>query len=78
MTTPRKRQGRWHRDPALARKLPLDAIKHGEQILALLDQTQFLTATQVAHRFFTVPIQGERKTGDGTGPGNPGGEPKPE
>ncbi len=56
----RPRQGRWHRDPARARKLPLEAIPTGEEILVLLDQTQFLTGRQVAHRFFTTPIQGER------------------
>jgi hypothetical protein len=61
MTTPHKRQGRWHRDPLLARKLPLDAITHGDRMLVLLDQTQFLTAAQIAHRFFTVPVTADRK-----------------
>ena len=53
------RQGRWHRDPARARPLPLEAIRLGAEILILLDQTQFLTGRQVANRFFTVPTVGE-------------------
>src|SRR4051794_33928329 len=57
----RKRQGRRQRDPALARIRPLDAITHGAGILVLLDQVQFLTGPQIAHRFFTIPIQGDRK-----------------
>lgn len=61
--TPRQRtrQGRWHRDPTKAKLVPLDAIKQGDHMLALLDQTLFLTSQQIAHRFFTVPIQGDRK-----------------
>jgi hypothetical protein len=62
MTPPQRvRQGRWYRDPTKAKLVPLDAIKEGKAILALLDQTLFLTSQQIAHRFFTVPIHGERK-----------------
>jgi hypothetical protein len=56
-----RRQGRWHLTLELARKVPLDAIPHGDRILVLLDQTAWLAGPQIAHRFCTVPITGNRK-----------------
>jgi hypothetical protein len=56
-----RRQGRWHPTPELAKKVPLDAIPYGDRILVLLDQTGWLTGLQIAHRFCTVPITGDRK-----------------